>query len=661
MSRVVLLSKVTARVAISFLPFKPVLCNSFVPRRFFGSAKMDPSTSSNYDKWLARHTTATFQVDFDAKRLVGSVLIELESLTDRQSKEIILDSSYVDVQDVKLNATSPKWEVKPRSEPNGSPLHVSVPDGAPKGEQVKLEVQLATTEQCTALQWLTPEQTSNKKAPFVFSQGQTIHARSLFPCQDTPAVKSTYDFNITSPYVVIGSGLAVGEPTDAVNGEKLYRFEQKIPIPSYLFAIASGDIVTAPIGKHSVVATGPNEIEGAQWEFEADMDKFLAAAEKIVFPYRWGQYNVLVLPPSFPYGGMENPIFTFATPTLLSGDRQNVDTIAHELAHSWSGNLVTNRTWEHYWLNEGWTMYLERRILAVAHGPEHFDFSAIMGWKKLQDAVDGYGATHEFTKLCINHDGIDPDDAFSSVPYEKGFHLVYFLDRTVGRANFDKFIKHYFTKYAEKTLTSQDFRDTFMDFFLADNHGSELHSKIHAINWDDRFYSTGMPPKPEFDTTLADQCYKLADKWHNLTQPASSSNADATTFTPSPSDMTNWIGNQKLVFLNAVEDFPHRLSVSHTRAMASAYGFEASKMRNVELLTVYYSIALRAGDKELHQPVAELLGKVGRMKFVRPLYRALDKVNRPLALETFETHRMFYHPICRAMVEKDLGLAEAKK
>jgi len=264
-------------------------------------AVRDPNTLSNYDAWRTRHTTANLNIEFDDKRLRGSVILELESQTDKASKEIILDSSYVDVSSIKLNAAPSTWEIRDRIGANGSPVHISVPNGASKGEVVKLEIELATTDKCTALQWLTPAQTSNKVAPFMFSQCQAIHARSLFPCQDTPDVKSTYDFNITSPHVVVASGVSVG--TEESGSGTIFKFSQKVPIPSYLFALASGDIATAPIGRCSAVATGPNELAASKWELENDMDKFLDAAEKIVFPYKWGEYNVLVLPPSFPYGG----------------------------------------------------------------------------------------------------------------------------------------------------------------------------------------------------------------------------------------------------------------------------------------------------------------------------------------------------------------------
>lgn len=288
---------------------KPTLINNAALRRSFASvnvnmaATRDPSTRSNYGAWRTKHTTVNFDLDFDAKCLRGSVILQLESQTNRESNEVILDSRFVNVSGVLANETKSKWELKPHSEPLGAPLHVSVPDGAAKGDIIDLAIDLETTDKCTALQWLTPAQTSNKKHPYMFSQCQAINARSIFPCQDTPDVKSTFTFNMTSTLPLVASGVPVGDHEATPGTKKLYKFEQKVPIPSYLFAVASGDIVTAPIGPRSVVATGPGEIDGCKWELERDMEKFMEIAEKLVFPYRWGAYNVLILPPSFPYGG----------------------------------------------------------------------------------------------------------------------------------------------------------------------------------------------------------------------------------------------------------------------------------------------------------------------------------------------------------------------
>ena len=270
----------------------------------------DPSTLSNYGAWRTRHTTVNFDLDFDAKCLRGSVILQLESQTNRESNEVVLDSRFVKVSSVLVNEAESKWELKDHTEPLGAPLHVSVPEGAAKGDIIHLAIDLETTDKCTALQWLTPAQTSNKKHPYMFSQCQAINARSIFPCQDTPDVKSTFTFNMTSTLPVVASGVPVGDHEATPGTKKLYQFEQKVPIPSYLFAVASGDIVTAAIGPRSVVATGPNEIESCKWELERDMEKFMEVAEKLVFPYRWGAYNVLILPPSFPFGGQpESPLF----------------------------------------------------------------------------------------------------------------------------------------------------------------------------------------------------------------------------------------------------------------------------------------------------------------------------------------------------------------
>lgn len=344
-----------ARSAIISSRFIPLKLQPSLFSRTMASISMprDPNTLSNYNNWKTKHTVANFAIDFQKQRLTGSVKLQLESITEKESEEIVLDTSFLDIQDVSVDGSKAKsWKVKDRFEPYGSPLTISVPGGASKGSVVELDIALSTTEKCTALQWLTPAQTSNKKFPYMFSQCQAIHCRSLFPCQDTPDVKSTYDFNIRSPLPVVASGLPAGATEfehgkDGKSGTLLYSFRQGIPMPSYLFALASGDIATASVGPRSLVATGPEELRDAKWELEEDTEKFIDIAENLIYPYQWTQYNVLVLPPSFPYGGMENPVFTFATPTIISGDRENVDVIAHELSHSWSGNLVSNASWEH--------------------------------------------------------------------------------------------------------------------------------------------------------------------------------------------------------------------------------------------------------------------------------------------------------------------------
>lgn len=607
----------------------------------------DPNTLSNYHNFLTTHTTANFEIDFTRKILDGNVVLSLKSVTDAESTEVVLDTSFLDIKDVKIGRKVAEWTLASRFEPYGSALSIRLDHGVEKGKTFELNISLRTTEKCTALQWLTPAQTSNKKHPYMFSQCQAIHARSIFPCQDTPDVKSTFDFNIRSHLPVLASGLPTGSKDfkpgkgDAP-GTLLYTFKQEIPIPSYLFALASGDLACASIGPRSTVWTGPEELQGCKWELENDMEKFLEAAESIVYPYAWTTYNALILPSSFPYGGMENPIFTFATPTIISGDRENIDVIAHELSHSWSGNLVSNCSWEHFWLNEGWTTYLERRIQAAIHGEPHRDFSAIIGWKALQDSIERFGEEHEFTKLVIDLKGKDPDDAFSSVPYEKGFIFLYHLEKLVGKEKWDEFIPHYFNTYKFKSLDSYDLKSTLLEFFSSDPPASK---KLEELDWDAWFYKPGYPPKPDFDQTLVKACFKLARGWKTRSGSASA-------FKPSKNDIEGWSANQSVVFLEQVQTFTEPISPSDVELMGATYGF--AKSQNVEVVSRYYGIGLKSRAKAVYQPTAELLGKVGRMKFVRPLFRLLNEVDRKLAVETFDKNKDFYHPICRSMVEKDL-------
>ena len=548
----------------------------------------------------------------------------------------------MDITDVKVDGKETKWKVGERLEPYGAPLTITLEQGVAKGKSVSIAVKLSTTDKCTALQWMTPAQTSNKKHPYMFSQCQAIHARSVFPCQDTPDVKSTFEFKLRSPLPVLASGLPTGSHLyeagkDGEAGTLLYTFEQKVPIPSYLFAVASGDIASASIGPRSIVNSGPEELLECQRELEGEIEPFMKAIDSVVkLPYQWTQYNALILPPSFPYGGMENPVWTYATPSIISGDKQNVDVIAHELSHSWSGNLVSAGSWEHFWLNEGWTTYLERRIAAFVHGEEHRHLSAIIGWKALEESIKLYGEDHEYTKLVVDLKGKDPDDAFSSIPYEKGFHALYAFELLLGKDKWDTFIPHYFDTFKFKSLDSYDFKACLLDFFAKD---AEVSKKLNDFDWDKLFYAPGFPVKPKFDDTLVKVCYELADKWQARVEKKD------TSFAPKKSDIEGWTANQSNVFLERLQAFSESFTPEDVHVLGDAYGYTTTK--NIEVTSRFYTIGLRAKAQETYQPTAELLGKIGRMKFVRPLFRLLEKVDRDLALKTFEKNRDFYHPICR--------------
>ena len=605
----------------------------------------DPNTLSNYNDWLTTHTSTTFNILFDEQKLSGNVTHTLKSIAKAEPNEVILDTSHLLIHNVKVDGEKTKWEVGPRVEPYGSPLKIKLAKPIDLDATIDVSIDCETTTGCTALQWLTSAQTSTKKYPYMFSQCQAIHARSIFPCQDTPDVKAPFDFTIKSPLPVIASGISASSNPSSPSADgksETYTFHQAVPIPSYLFAIVSGELSFAPIGPRSIVATSPDRIEGCKWEFETSTEDFLKAGESLVYPYAWQQYNVLVLPPSFPYGGMENPVFTFATPSIVSGDRENIDVIAHELAHSWSGNLVSNASWEHFWLNEGWTTYLERRIQAIYHGGDEWrDFSAIIGRKALDDSIAQFGESHEFTKLVTNLKGKDPDDAFSSIPYEKGFTFLYYIEQLIGQATFDTFIPHYFTIWRGKSLDSYDFRSTLLSFF---SRNATTTSKLNTIDWDTWFHSPGYPPyTPQFNTKLVEPALKLAVQWKKFTEGG--------TFGPVFDDVKGWSANQLVVFLEQVLAFEKPLPIPHANYMGYLYSLKSTK--NVEVSSRYYQVAMAAGDPSVKGFVKELLGTVGRMKFVRPLYRGLVNMGAvEEAVETFEKNKDFYHPICRQMIVK---------
>ncbi|CAA22858.1 vacuolar aminopeptidase Lap2 [Schizosaccharomyces pombe] len=609
--------------------------------------RLDPSTQSNYHDVSISKLDWHARIDFDQELLHGKVSFVIQSARVSQAlSHIILDTSYLEIKNVTINDIPTPFRVDKRRGFLGSALHIVPADEIPSSKSCILTILYSTTKDCTALQFLKPEQTIGGKFPYVFSECQAIHARSFIPCQDTPSVKVPCTFKIRSKLPVIASGIPCGT-ANFCNGSLEYLFEQKNPIPSYLFCILSGDLASTNIGPRSSVYTEPGNLLACKYEFEHDMENFMEAAEQLTLPYCWTRYDFVILPPSFPYGGMENPNATFATPTLIAGDRSNVNVIAHELAHSWSGNLVTNESWQCFWLNEGMTVFLERKILGRLYGEPTRQFEAIIGWGELEESVKLLGEDSEYTKLIQNLEGRDPDDAFSTVPYEKGSNFLYEIERVIGGPSvFEPFLPFYFRKFAKSTVNEVKFKHALYEYFSP----LGLASKLDSIDWDTWYHAPGMPPvKPHFDTTLADPCYKLAESWTN----SAKNSDDPSKF--SSKDIENWSAGQKSLFLDVVYEavsFPH----NYIKRMGDVYSFAESK--NAELSFRFFKLALKSKYKPLYNTIAERVGSVGRMKFVRPIFRLLNEADRAFAIETFEKYKHFYHKICASQVEKDLGLSE---
>ena len=575
-------------------------------------------------------------VDFEDTRLIGSVTYTLQR--NGEAKRLCLDTSHLVIRGVTDDKdTALSYTLHPVSKPHlGQLLEISLESGTGT-----VKIDYSTTPQSSASQWLPPSQTAGKKYPYLFTQCQAIHARSLFPCQDRPGVKMTYTARITCPQWSTCVMSALLQKQEDVDDKRVFYFHQPVPISSYLVALAVGDLAKVDVSDRIAIYSEPSVVQSAAHEFAQTNDFLKIATDLAGTDYVWKRYDLLCLPPSFPYGGMENPCLTFVTPTLLAGDRSLADVVAHEIAHSWTGNLVTNATWQHFWLNEGWTTWFQRKIMAKIHNNEKFvDFDAIGGYKDLKKAVALMPA--KFTKLIPILGDADPDEYFSTVPYEKGFNLLYALEQKVGTPDFERFFQAYLKEFAFKTLTSEDFKEFFLKFF-------EDRDEIQHIDWGAWFHQPGMPPEePNFDESLAQASQELAERWLTF---------DTNGRMLPDIDTSSWTTSQVLCFLDALQG--HTFKHSTLDAMNAKYSYV--KSHNAEILFRYCQLALAAKDSSILPIVVRFVTTQGRMKFTRPLYRSLYQFQKNLAIETFLQHQDFYHPICAKMVAGDLQIDKKKQ
>ena len=611
---------------------------------------VDPCSLSNTDEFVCKHLNWKVLVDFVSRKLSCSAKLNFECLKD-SVKTLVLDSRDLSVNDVLLEDAKQhlNFKVKSSVKPFGAPLEIEIPEQLSKrGTVFTICIEYETSPNASALDWLEPSQTAGKKHPYLFTQCQAIHARSILPCQDTPSIKFTYDAEVTVPseLVALMSAVKLNEGTEG--NKRKCHFEQKVPIPSYLLALVVGALEFRDVGPRSKVWSEKEMIEKAAYEF-AEIDKMLLTAESLMGPYVWGRYDLIVLPPSFPYGGMENPCLTFVTPTLLAGDRSLTGVAAHEITHSWTGNLVTNRTWEHFWLNEGFTRFLEAKIISALEGEEMRQLQGIGSWKYLQDSIDTFGANNPLTALVPKLQGVDPDDSFSSVPYEKGFAFLYYIEHLVGGQElFNKFLKNYIENFKYKTIITSDFKEYLYSYF----HDKVEAGVFDAIDWETWLHKPGMPPVrvvDMFDTSLVDVCIKLTERW------LKASSDDLTEF--SKEDLKEFSSRQIIEFLSQLLT-KEPLPLSHIQAMQKAYNLNS--YGNSEIRFRWLRLCVRVGWEDSFPLVVEFLLEQGRMKFVRPLYREMYKSekSKELAIKTFKDNRQIYHKIASAMIEKDLHITD---
>jgi leukotriene-A4 hydrolase len=592
-------------------------------------AQIDPHSYYDSTQPLSSCLHINWLVDFERRQLDGYVTIDLAKPSsgyfDLDSKAIAIRSARTpDGKDI-------PWQLGDPDPILGSRLRLDLPEGTSS-----VTISYATSPEAIALQWFAPEMTLGKRRPFMYSQCQAIHARTIVPCQDTPRVRVRYSAAVTVPdglTAVMSAGPAGDRPAKSPVA-RTFLFEMPQPIPTYLLAIAIGDLQPRDLSPRARVWAEPEMVDKAAHEF-GEVEQMIETAEQLFGPYEWDRYDMLVLPPAFPFGGMENPRMTFLTPTLIAGDRSLVDVIAHELAHSWTGNLVTNATMDHFWLNEGFTTWAERRIIDALHGEEASALRWAIGQKDLDEAVARFGIDSPITKLRTDLRGIDPDDVFSSIPYEKGARFVTAMERHAGSARFSAFIRKYIQAFRFTSITSEE----FMAFL-----NREMPGTAEAVNANAWLYETGMPSNaPVFKSGKLDELIAAAEAFAGGSRPA-------------PQQIENWDSSQLLVFL---QHLPRQLG--REPLVWLDRNFSLSLRGNYEILVEWLTIALGSDYEPVFERARQVLLEVGRMKYLRPLYSALglNARTRALAREIYAQGKTGYHSLSRRVIESAMEKYDA--
>ena len=590
-------------------------------------ARPDPHSYSDDTQPETESLALTLRVDFERSILHGEATLAFRrpgaGALDLDTRDLAIESV------VDQDGRALPFVLHPARPILGARLRVELP-----ANTTAIRIRYQTSPEASALQWLEPSQTAGGRLPFLFSQCQAIHARSVIPLQDTPRLRIRYRAELTIPRalkaVMAASHLgrteiAADEQAGALAGAlAIERFEMPQPIPPYLFAFAVGELVSRELSARSCVWAEPAMLDRAAFEF-AGIEQMIVAAEHLFGPYDWERFDILTMPPSFPYGGMENPRLTFLTPTLIAGDRSLVNVLAHELAHSWTGNLVSNGNAEHFWLNEGFTVYAERRIIEALEGPEVASLHTAIGWRELAEALSRFASRPELTRLRTHLTGIDPDDAYSQVPYEKGYFFLRALEDAAGSEPFTRWLRSYLDTFRFQSITTEDFEAHFERALPG------ILAKVDARRWLD---GPGLPdnaPRPR--SPRLDAIERLGGA------------------PPPEATARSWSATEWQLYLESV---PRPASAALCRALDEQFGLTHST--NYEILVSWLVLALQSGYHAVLPRVEQVLASVGRMKFLRPLYVELarDERTRPLARSLFERLRAGYHPIARQLVQSVL-------
>ncbi len=588
--------------------------------------KIQNHSFGNQEAIAINHIHLNLDVSFESNQLIGFAKIKFTNLNG--TNVLILDQKELIIEKVTTNKDEVlDFSIGPKNPDLGSPLLINLKKGVDE-----VIVYYKTTKESEAIQWLSPEQTAGKKTPFLFTQSQAILARTWVPLMDAPSVRFTYSADITCPKNLMALMSASNPTQKSLDGK--YSFDMPQPIPSYLMALAVGDINYRKLGGNCGVYSEPEMMEKSIYEF-ADLDTMIKSAESLYGDYAWGKYDLLVLPASFPFGGMENPRLTFVTPTIITGDRSLVALVAHELAHSWSGNLVTNESWDDFWLNEGFTVYFEQRIMEEIFGAQYSNMETENGYKELLEEIETISKENpDDTKLELKLAGRNPDDGMTSIAYEKGRFLLTLIEYTVGRKEWDTFLNKYFTENAFKTMNTARFMEYINSNLLSKNE--EWANQIQLEKW---IYEPGLPANcPKVSSTLLDTVRLAITNFEK--------NADATQI-----DGNKWTTHQWLYFLRNCDKSVIQENLS---SLDNQFRFTASS--NSEILCDWFKHGIECSYKEndFKSKLETFLSTVGRRKFLEPLYLRLAEHNKEWAKDVFSRAKNGYHSVATNTIEEIL-------
>ncbi|PCI71062.1 MAG: aminopeptidase [Gammaproteobacteria bacterium] len=597
----------------------------------------DWHTYSNYQDVVTTHVILDLDIDFKTKQLKGSIEHHLK-YAHKGVQELILDTRDLDIHKVEAfrggKWTKTTFKLAKRDDVKGSKLTIVLPRMTKR-----VKVHYNSRPEASGLQWLSPIQTAGKKLPFMFSQSQAIHARSWMPIQDTPAMRVSYEANIHTAKNLRPIMSAKNDPKWHENGD--YHFEMPQPIPTYLIAIAAGNIHYKKMSKQTAIYSEPELLDAAAAEF-IDTQAMIDATEKMYGKYRWTDYDLLILPPSFPFGGMENPRLSFITPTVIAGDKSLVSLIAHELAHSWSGNLVTNATWRDLWLNEGFTSYVENRIMEEVFGKERAVMEQALAYQSLKEELVELPKGDTILHIVI--EGRDPDDAFSGVPYTKGQLFLMFLEERFGRKDFDAFLRKYFDDHAFGSIDTKSFTQ-YLKTNLIDKHAGKV--SIAEVNeWINEPMLPANSPKPTSDAFTNVKSHM--ESW--LSNDVSSGNNGL-----SKIPTKSWTVHEWLFFIN---NLPKDISLERLNELDSQ--FKLTQSTNNEIAHAWLLLNIKRDNPVINKRLANYMISIGRRKLIVPLYKALleTESKRAFTQDIYNKARPGYHPLAQGTID---ALFDGKK